>query len=76
MNEARSGRCLSDESIVTLIEKRTSLHDCYKGWILDGLPLNKKQCELLNKKGLVPSLVLVVRMSELDIKKRVISKIK
>lgn len=61
---------------MTLIEKRTTLCDCSRGWVLDGLPLNKKQCELLNKKGIVPSLVVVVRMSELEIKKRVIGKSK
>lgn len=65
MNDIKAGKCLSDDAIVNLIEKRTSLSDCYKGWILDGLPINKKQCELLNKKGIVPTLVLEVKMSEL-----------
>mgnify|MGYP002348184833 CR=1 FL=1 len=40
----RTGKCLSDEAVVTLIQKRTSLADCWRGWVLDGLPLNKKQC--------------------------------
>jgi adenylate kinase family enzyme len=44
MNDIKAGKCLSDEAIVDLIEKRTSLYDCLKGWVLDGLPLNKKQC--------------------------------
>jgi len=50
------------------------LYDCHQGWVLDGLPLNKKQCELLNKKGIVPTLLLITKMTELDIKKRVLSK--
>lgn len=61
--EVRSGKQLSDESIVTLIEKRTVLHDCHQGWILDGLPLNKKQCELFNKKGIVPTLLLITKLT-------------
>ena len=44
MSEIRAGKVLSDEAAITLIEKRTSLYDCSKGWILDGLPLNKRQC--------------------------------
>jgi adenylate kinase family enzyme len=59
-----------------LIEKRVSLSDCSKGWILDGLPLNKKQAELLNKKGVVPILTISLRMNDIDVKRRVISKTK
>ena len=70
ISEVKGGKCLSDESLVTLIEKRCSLADCNRGWILDGLPLNKRQCELLNKRGVVPSLVICLRMTEIDIKKR------
>ena len=44
VNEVKNGKCLSDESLVTLIEKRSSMADCSRGWILDGLPLNKRQC--------------------------------
>jgi adenylate/nucleoside-diphosphate kinase len=69
--DVKSGKCLSDESLVSLIQKRTSLADCNRGWILDGLPLNKRQCELLNKKHIVPSLVISLKMTELEIKKRV-----
>ncbi len=72
--EVRTGKCLSDEAVVTLIQKRTSLADCWRGWVLDGLPLNKKQCELLNKKGIVPTIVLSIRLSDLEIKKKVIAK--
>jgi adenylate kinase len=74
LNEVRAGKCLSDEAVVTLIQKRTSLADCLRGWVLDGLPLNKKQCELLNKKGIVPTIVLSIRLSDLEIKKKVIAK--
>jgi len=59
-----------------LIEKRISLYDCNRGWILDGLPLNKKQAELLNKKGIVPTLVISLRMNDIDVKRRVLSKTK
>jgi adenylate kinase family enzyme len=76
INDIRLGKCLSDEAVITLIEKRTSLYDCSKGWILDGLPLNKRQCEILNKKAIIPTIVLSVRMSELEIKKKVINKAK
>ena len=44
VSDVQSGKCLSDEALVTLIMKRTSLYDCNKGWILDGIPLNKRQC--------------------------------
>lgn len=74
INDTQSGKSLSDEALVTLIEKRTSLYDCSKGWVLDGLPLNKRQCELLNKKDIIPTLVISLKMSELEIKKRVLGK--
>lgn len=44
IHDVQNGKCLNDEALVTMIEKRTSLHDCSKGWILDGLPFNKRQC--------------------------------
>lgn len=50
------------------------MFDCLNnGWILDGIPLNKKQCELLNKKGITPTVVFVLQMSDLNIKKRVLA---
>ncbi len=76
LNEAKGGKVLSDESIVSLIEKRVGLFDCGRGWILDGLPLNKKQCELLNRRGIVPTSVISLRMSDVEIKRRVLSKSK
>lgn len=54
---------MSDESLVCLIEKRSGMADCSKGWVLDGLPLNKRQCELLNKKGIVPTLLISLKMT-------------
>lgn len=63
ISDVQNGKCLSDEALVTLIEKRVNLYDCNKGWILDGLPINKRQCELLNKRGIVPSLVISLKMT-------------
>lgn len=63
MNEVNSGKCLSDESLVILIQKRSCMPDCSKGWILDNLPLSKRQCELLNKNNIVPSLVISLKMT-------------
>ncbi len=61
-----------DDQIVRLIEKRLSLADCKKnGWILDGMPANKNQAELMNRKGIVPTAVFLLALKELDIKKRV-----
>jgi len=41
---------------------------------LDGLPLNKRQSELLNKRGIFPTSIISLRMSDIEVKKRVLSK--
>lgn len=64
---------LSDEDAVDLIERRLSMNDCQRtGWVLDGFPNNREQCELLNKRGLLPANVFFIRLSDLEIKKRAI----
>jgi adenylate kinase family enzyme len=69
---ARSGEVLSDELVVDLIERRVQLADCVtRGWILDGMPRNKSQAEILIKRGLAPSAVFSLQLSDNDIKKRV-----
>lgn len=68
----RAGKVLTNEAIVTLIEKRTKMADCRNGWILDGLPYNTRQCELLNKKDIVPTVVISLHLSDLEIKRRVL----
>jgi adenylate kinase family enzyme len=48
--------------------------DCVsRGWILDGLPRNKAQAELLIKRGMNPSAVFSIQLSDNEIKKRVFS---
>lgn len=45
LKDLSSGKTLTDENIVTLIEKRTSMQDCQNnGWVLDGFPNNVRQC--------------------------------
>jgi len=69
--ELKQGKTLSDDQTVKLISKRLSLADCQKkGWILDGLPQNKNQAELLNRKGIIPISVFSLTLSDLDAKKR------
>lgn len=68
------GKTLTNEMIVELIQKRVTLNDCQKyGWVFDGFPTNREQCELLNKKGLLPNKVLSLKLTEIDVKKRVIA---
>ena len=63
VTDLKKGKVLTDEALVSLIEKRTTLADCSRGWVLDGLPANKKQCELLNKRGIIPTSVIYLKMS-------------
>lgn len=59
--------------LVTLCEKRLKMSDCqHNGWVFDGFPVNKNQCDLLNKQGLLPANIFSLKLSELDIKKRVL----
>ncbi len=49
----KTGQLLSDDMVLSLLEKRIVLPDCENGFILDGFPRNMKQLEmylsLLNK---------------------------
>ena len=73
LNSIKSGQVLSDEYTVDLIERRVQMTDCVnKGWILDGMPKNKTQCEMLIRRGLGPSAVFSMCLSDNDIKKRVL----
>ena len=59
--------------LVTLVDKRLTMSDCqHNGWIFDGFPINKNQCDLLNKKGLLPSNIFSLKLSEFEIKKRIL----
>lgn len=59
--------------MVSLIIKRTQFYDCIKnGWVLDGLPQNKHQAELLNRRGVIPTEVFSLNLSEMEIKKKVL----
>ncbi len=44
-----SGRLVSDELVVRLVEERTSEEDCREGYILDGFPRTTAQAEMLEK---------------------------
>ena len=75
MNYAKTGKPLTDEMLVDLLAKRLAMNDCQKkGWILDGFPTNKNQCNLLNKHGLLPINVFTMKLTEIEIKKRVLAK--
>lgn len=73
MTQLKNGQLLSDEQIVVMIMKRISLSDCQKkGWVLDGLPQNKKQAELFDAEGVVPLAVFSLQLSDLEVKMRLI----
>ena len=66
LNHLKSGQPLTDEMMVALIAKRVSLSDCQKnGWILDNFPMNKNQCNLLSKHGLLPKNVFSMKLTEI-----------
>jgi adenylate kinase family enzyme len=48
--------------------------DCIKnGWVMDGLPATKKQAELFNRQGIIPTAVFSLQLSEIDSLKRTIN---
>ena len=52
--------------LVDLLAKRLVMSDCKKrGWIMDGFPTNKNQCNLLNKHGLLPVNVFTMKLNEM-----------
>ncbi len=47
------------------------MNDCQQnGWVLDGLPQNKRQAELLNKRGIVVTAVFSLTLTDIEIKKK------
>lgn len=64
MKDLKEGNCLTDEQLVELIQKRVAMSDCqHNGWVFDGFPMNKTQCELLNKRNLLPVNVFTLKLS-------------
>ena len=54
--------------LVDLLAKRLVMSDCKKrGWIMDGFPTNKNQCNLLNKHGLLPVNVFTMKLNEIKL---------
>ena len=52
--------------LVNLVEKRIYLSDCQqRGWVLDGFPFNRNQCDLLNKKNLLPANIFSMKLTEI-----------
>ena len=50
---------------VDILEKRLSMGDCQNnGWVLDGIPSNRNQCDLLYRKDLLPGNVFCLKLSE------------
>ena len=65
LNELKQGKTLLDEQLIRLVCKRLQFADCQQnGWILDGLPQNKNQFELLNRRGIVPVEVFVLSLTD------------
>lgn len=53
------------------------MSDCqHNGWVFDGFPINKIQCDLLNKRNLLPVNVFSLKLKEMEIKKRIIAQTK
>lgn len=49
--------------------------DCQiSGWVLDDFPTNRSQCELLNKRGLLPASIFMIKLPDVEIKKRAINR--
>lgn len=66
MTELRHGKTLLDDHVINLIAKRLQLADCQQnGWILDGLPQNKNQVELLSRRGIVPVQVFMLNLTDI-----------
>lgn len=73
INDLKQGKPLTDEQVISLVYKRIQFYDCQNnGWVLDGLPQNKRQAELLNRKGIVPTAVFSLNLTDMDIKKKIL----
>ncbi len=44
-----SGKLISDDLVIRIVEERTSAEDCREGYILDGFPRTTVQAEMLEK---------------------------
>ena len=72
------GDLVSDEIIMSMIEKRITKADCKNGFILDGFPRTLKQAEsldnILNKTNLRINIVIEINVDEDLLLKRIINR--
>ena len=74
LESLRKGNTLTDAMLLDLLQKRVSMSDCQTtGYVFDGFPYNRDQCYSLNKRGLLPFNVFTIKLTEQEIKTRVIS---
>ena len=77
--QMNSGKLVSDELIINLIENRITKEDCKNGYILDGFPRNinqaKKYDELVIKHNIKNGIVILLDISYEKAKKRILGRV-
>ena len=69
------GALVPDEIITHLVIDRISHSDCIeRGWILDGYPRTKTQAESLKQLGIVPDLVVLLKVPDSELVERVVGR--
>lgn len=65
------GRHIEDDQIISLLLKRVQYKDCQtRGWVLEDFPKTKTQAMFLAKRGLVPTNLIVMRLSADEVYRR------
>lgn len=69
------GALVPDEIITHLVLDRISQTDCIeRGWVLDGYPRTEAQAESLKQLGIVPDLVVLLKVPDSELVERVVGR--
>ncbi|RMF54696.1 adenylate kinase [Candidatus Woesearchaeota archaeon] len=68
------GELVPDDLVIKILKERLGKPDCEKGFILDGVPRNVTQAELIKKMGVEIDNVINIEVSDEEVTKRLSSR--